>query len=225
MKRYLQITGCLLTLVSMAACEHLQHDNNQPSVHNHGDDSSEIVLSSKEMMVTDSSVDIFDGDQESISLISGVHDQSIVASGDSSVTIFSLDGKPLPSRSDSNFSNSYISAIPGSDMQIFFKHGSSRLGSGDKRKLSGFAEKAKFAPVNRITVSGYASLPTQAGNNSVEAHVINLKQSMNRAFAVSRHLMYDGVPAEKIKTVSWGATKLTGNDQQDRRVDVLMGEQ
>ena len=110
------------------------------------------------------------------------------------------------------------------DEQIFFKFGSSRLGSGDENKISRFAEKAKFAPVNRVTVEGYASRPTQAGTGTVEAHVLNLKQSMNRSFAVSKSLMRKGLPNEKIKTVSHGSANATGDEQQDRRVDMFMGD-
>ena len=153
-----------------------------------------------------------------------------VLSGDPSVTIFTLDGAPAPMGMVDNIGYMPVgNQMPyfggGANTQIFFKHGSSRLGSGDKRKLSSAADQAKFAPVNRVTVAGYASPPTQAGSNTVEGHVINLKQSMNRAFAVSRQLMRNGVPAEKLKTVSWGATKPTGSNSQDRRVDVVMGEQ
>lgn len=148
-----------------------------------------------------------------------------VLAADPSVTIFPLDGSsqmagmaPMPSDT--------IGYIPSSGgNQIFFKHGSSRLGGGDMRVLSSVAEQAKFAPVSRITVSGYASQPTQAGSRTVEGHILNLKESMNRSFAVSKTLMQKGVPAEKIKTVSWGSTKSTGSERQDRRVDIVMGEQ
>lgn len=159
--------------------------------------------------------------------------------GDPSVTIFPLDGAAptyggspdapqIPFNND--FMNTPINSAPfmhgagGVEGQIFFKHGSSRLGSGDINQLSNVAEQAKFAPVNRITIEGYASQPTQAGSQSVEGHILNLKESMNRSFAVSKKLMQKGVPAEKIKTVSWGATKSSGNESQDRRVDIVMGE-
>ncbi|MEM8833411.1 MAG: OmpA family protein [Pseudomonadota bacterium] len=110
------------------------------------------------------------------------------------------------------------------DEQIFFKFGSSRLGSIDQRKIAAFADQAKFAPINRVTVEGYASRPTQAGENSVKAHVLNLKESMNRSFAVSKSLMQKGLPAEKIKTVSYGSTRATGDGAFDRRVDMIMGD-
>lgn len=160
-----------------------------------------------------------------------------VFSSDSSVTIFSLDG-PAPMLGGGfgggmNNQAGYVPAPYNSTgysggngaNQIFFKHGSSRLGGGDLSKLSTVADQAKFAPVSRITVAGHASQPTQAGSQTVQGHILNLKESMNRAYAVSKSLIRKGVPAEKIKTVSWGATKPTGNDGQDRRVDIIMGEQ
>jgi outer membrane protein OmpA-like peptidoglycan-associated protein len=47
---------------------------------------------------------------------------------------------------------------------------------------------------------------------------------MNRSFAVSSALMKEGVSPDSIKTVSWGSARATGNDEQDRRVDISMGE-
>ncbi len=105
-----------------------------------------------------------------------------------------------------------------SDAQIYFRHGSSRLGSGDLRKISSAAQKS-----GPITVEGYASRPTQAGKQSVRAHILNLKESMNRSFAVSRALLKKGVPASNITTVSHGAAKASGNSSQDRRVDIVTG--
>lgn len=105
-----------------------------------------------------------------------------------------------------------------SDAQIYFRHGSSRLGKGDLRKISSVAQKS-----GPITVEGYASKPTQAGQQSVEARILNLKESMNRSFAVSRALLKKGVPAENLTTVSHGSAKATGNASQDRRVDVRAG--
>ena len=107
---------------------------------------------------------------------------------------------------------------------IYFNHGSARLGSIDKKKISALADQANLAP-HRITVAGHASKPTQAGSNSVRANVLNLKESMNRSFAVSKELMQKGVPGNKIKTVSWGSAQASGNNTRDRRVDVVMGEQ
>ena len=173
-----------------------------------------------------------------------------IPTSDPSVTIFSLDGSGVgagqvgvasssmmsgSSSGLSGFTNGSVGdgsamisgsalASGGASNQIFFKHGSSRLGSGDVRKISQMAEQAKFAPVNYITVSGYASRPTQAGSNSTEAHIINLRQALKRSEKVSKELVRQGVPGDKIKTVGWGTAKATGNESQDRRVDIMMGE-
>lgn len=103
--------------------------------------------------------------------------------------------------------------------QIYFRHGSSRLGVGDIRKLSALAQNTS----GPITVEGYASKPTQAGKQTVQSNILNLKESMNRSFAVSKTLLKKGVPAENIKTVSYGSARASGNATQDRRVDILTG--
>ncbi len=159
---------------------------------------------------------------------------------DKSVTIYNLDGQPIQTGIDfgrTKMASAYNDSVGGSSYrgnasvgagaanQIFFKHGSSRLGSGDMRKVSTLADEAKFAPVNYISVEGYASRPTQYGKNTTQAHITNLRQSAKRAEKVTSALIRKGVPGEKIKTVSWGATKATGRNAYDRRVDVNIGGQ
>ncbi len=158
---------------------------------------------------------------------------------DKSVTIYDFEGQEVQTGFDfarAGVGAPYNNSVAGNDTsgrvsqaragnQIFFKHGSSRLGAGDMRKLSTMAEEAKFAPVDYIAVEGYASRPTQAGKNTTEAHIINLRQSMKRSEKVSKALIAKGVPGEKIKTVSWGATKASGDNAYDRRVDVNIGGQ
>src|SRR5690606_12662077 len=108
--------------------------------------------------------------------------------------------------------------------QIFFDHGSSRLGSGDQQVLSQVAEQAKFAPVDRVKVEGFASTRTDV-SDPVESKIVNLKQSMNRAFNVSSQLMRDGVPSEKIQTTVWGDSKTSPSrsEAEERRVDITTG--
>jgi outer membrane protein OmpA-like peptidoglycan-associated protein len=186
-------------------------------------------------VVSNSSVDILDFDNMDSSMPAAQDSFGYgggVLAADSSVTIFPLDADvSLLSQSygvapSAQMQPAYNTqtAYGSAEGQIFFKHGSSRLGSGDLNKLSNVAEQARFAPVSRVTVEGYASHPTQVGSQSVESHILNLKESMNRSFAVSKTLMQKGVPAEKLKTVSWGSTKARGNESQDRRVDITMGE-
>ena len=155
---------------------------------------------------------------------------------DSNVLIYDLDapGQPVMTEGMFQVANQYhqtsvgqmssgMSPAVGAGAQIYFNHGSSYLNTQDQAILSNVAEQAKFAP-SRVTVAGYASRPTQAGSQSVQGQILNLKESMNRSFAVSKALIQKGVPADKIKTVSWGTAQATGNNTQDQRVDILMGE-
>lgn len=104
---------------------------------------------------------------------------------------------------------------------IYFPYGSARV--EDDAVLNQVAQAAKFAPVDRVTVEGHASVPTQT-NDPVKAKILNLKESIKRASAVSEGLIEKGVPAEKIKTVGWGDTKQTaGGEAEQRRVDVFTG--
>jgi len=180
------------------------------------------------------------------------YDYQISNASNGNVTVYSLDGAPpaITPRITPNIAPPAVASMPlmppmgvasayeqnrnymppsgvssgRVDEQIFFKYGSSRLGAIDRQKISRFADSAKFAPVNHITVEGFASRKTQVGEDTVESHILNLKESMNRSFAVSKALMQKGLPAEKIKTISYGSTRATGNDRQDRRVDMILGE-
>lgn len=106
---------------------------------------------------------------------------------------------------------------------VYFGYGSARLNQENKQALSSVAETAKFAPVDRVSIEGHASRQTQT-NDPVKSKVLNLKESMNRAQAVSEQLIRNGVPAEKIKTTAWGDTRPSGGgDAQNRRVDIVTG--
>lgn len=108
---------------------------------------------------------------------------------------------------------------------VYFNYGSANLGSPERNVLRNVAETAKFAPVDRVSVEGHASAPAQV-SDPVKAKILNLKESMNRAQAVSQNLIESGVPAEKIKAVGWGDTKQSpGNEADQRRVDVITGLQ
>ncbi len=147
------------------------------------------------------------------------------------VTIYPLDGvnpmqpqyapTPMPTMSGNSmdYSGSSYGGDRGDQGKIYFKHGSERLGSGDKRRLADIAQQAKTS--GRVEVEGYASQPTQA-KDAVTSKILNLKESMNRSFAVSKDLIKKGVPADKIKTVGWGDGQATGDESQDRRVDVTV---
>jgi len=152
------------------------------------------------------------------------------------VVIYDANIAPQLNIAGTNFDNNSVTIYPvhGSMMdapqyndhshfgatQIFFKHGSSHLGSIDKQKIASAAAQSGM-----IKVEGFSSQPTQAGSQSVSAHILNLKESMNRSYAVSRELLRKGVPPQNITTLSWGAARATGNASHDRRVDITAGVQ
>ena len=112
----------------------------------------------------------------------------------------------------------------GNDISsVYFSYGSAKLGSSERSALTNIAETAKFAPVDRVSVEGFASANAQTPD-PVKAKILNLKESMNRVQTVSTSLIQNGVPPEKIKTVAWGDTKpVPGNEAAQRRVDVVTG--
>ena len=123
-----------------------------------------------------------------------------------------VEGGKLPSRAAPGVSN------------VYFRYGSSNLDGGDRSVLREVAETAKFAPVDRVKVEGFASAPTQT-NDPVKAKILNLKESLKRASTVSQHLIEEGVPAEKIETKAWGDTKPSGaGEAGERRVDIVTGQ-
>ncbi len=114
-----------------------------------------------------------------------------------------------------------LNSSAGKDVsRIYFDYGSDKIDAADKTVLAEAANAAKFAPIDRVRVEGHASV--DAGNaDPVSARMLNLKESMNRAYAVSRSLIQQGVPAEKIKTVAWGDTIPAGGNAAQRRVDIV----
>lgn len=157
----------------------------------------------------------------------------VPAPQDSRVTVYPIDGNYYEGEAAGSAASPYVGTgyVPSSaagyrpgDTQIFFKHGSSRLGSGDEQRLEQVAEQAKFSPVDRIRVEGHASTRANTGDPVMD-RVVNLKQSMDRTYAVSRSLMMKGVPAEKIKATSWGDTRQPEGlpEDQARRVDIYTG--
>jgi outer membrane protein OmpA-like peptidoglycan-associated protein len=123
-----------------------------------------------------------------------------------------VEGGKLPSRAAPGISN------------VYFRYGSSNLDGTDRSVLREVAETAKFAPVDRVKVEGFASAPAQT-NDPVKAKILNLKESLKRASTVSEHLIEEGVPAEKIETKAWGDTKPSGaGEAAERRVDIVTGQ-
>jgi outer membrane protein OmpA-like peptidoglycan-associated protein len=179
--------------------------------------------------------------------------QGIPLATDSRVTVYPLDGystfQPEPSWPNailpvtgavshadvgpSRFSGERDQTVDGGKLasraapgvsNIYFPYGSSSLDGKDRSVLRDVAETAKFAPVDRVKVEGYASAPTQT-DDPVKAKILNLKESLKRASTVSQHLIEQGVPAEKLETKAWGDTKPSGaGEAGERRVDIVTGQ-
>lgn len=117
--------------------------------------------------------------------------------------------------------------VDGPVSKVYFKHGSSNLGSNDLKVIADASDKARFAPVNRISVEGHASKRANTGDYSRDS-IVNLKESMNRAFEVSKTMILNGVPSEKIKTTAYGDTKppsvvMRDEEAESRRVEIYTG--
>lgn len=128
---------------------------------------------------------------------------------------------PMPAPSVTSYAGS------GGPARVYFRHGSASLDRDDRKVLKQVSEEAKFAPVSRVSVEGHASRRAGTGD-PVKDQIVNLKESMNRAFEVSKTMMLNGVPGEKIKTTAWGDTKppimVQGSEEaESRRVEVYTG--
>ena len=102
--------------------------------------------------------------------------------------------------------------------KIFFGYGSSQITDKGKTVIGLVSNDEHPA----LTVEGFSSKKTQT-KDPVKAKIGNLRQSMLRAYEVSKALIHEGVPADQIKTVAWGDSKATDNEAESRRVDILIG--
>ncbi len=128
---------------------------------------------------------------------------------------------PVPAPQNLNTKAALAPEIRPDISRVYFGYGSATLNGANHAALNTIAETAKFAPVDRVMVEGHASSAAQS-KDIVAAKIMNLKQSMDRAAAVSGALMQKGVPAEKIKTVAWGDTMPYGQGEAaQRRVDII----
>jgi outer membrane protein OmpA-like peptidoglycan-associated protein len=188
-------------------------------------------------------VEIFDLDGAPGSTVSSVSSVQVPAgvplASDPRVTVYPLDGGELSAGVYGGVSSYYPTepnwpatssasqssvATNAAASRVYFDHGSARLKGSAQSVVRDAAEVAKFAPVDRVSVEGHASSRVQT-NDPIKGRILNLKESMNRAFEVSKDLIEQGVPAEKIKTVGWGDTKQTGGTEtEDRRVDIVTGQ-
>lgn len=110
---------------------------------------------------------------------------------------------------------------PGST-QVFFAHGSASLDAKAHQAIDDYAAQPRDGLTN---VEGHASKRAQA-NDPVEARILNLKESMNRSFEVTKQLLLKGVPPENVRAVAWGDARADESDEDyNRRVDIYAGAQ
>lgn len=120
--------------------------------------------------------------------------------------------------------------VPGeAPKRIYFAHGTTGL---DEQALERVAAiiSAYQAQNKAISVEGHASTRSTI-EDPQRRKIVNLKVSMNRAYAVAKRLIEKGVPAEMIRLVAWGEGRplppsLSGMDNEaaSRRVDIVPAE-
>ena len=169
--------------------------------------------------------------------------------GDPSVQIFSLDGlgggyvpaapmplspavpppevvKPSPALQPAR-EDDYVE-IGGAGAPktvVYFGHDSSVIGPDGQRKLDALANAFNPASVQGLTVEGHASVRANYQDEE-QRKIVNLKISMDRAFAVAAALIQRGISNEAIRVIGWGDTRppaeLNGKTAEDaaRRVEI-----
>jgi outer membrane protein OmpA-like peptidoglycan-associated protein len=98
-----------------------------------------------------------------------------------------------------------------SDTSLFFTPSSARLTAEAESVVSAVAEEAKAANSSTVVVTGHA--------NAAEGRTLGKELARERATAVERELINQGVPGHKVQTSSSdGAAATIG--VEDRRVDI-----
>jgi outer membrane protein OmpA-like peptidoglycan-associated protein len=152
--------------------------------------------------------------------------------GNSSVEIFPLDaqmgrvGGASPLLPEPAFEPSPLMES-GEHVTLYFEHNSTALDDADMDLLSGFSQEAKKAERKNIMVEGHASVRANYKDDA-QRRIVNLRVSVDRAFAVSRVLIAEGVPAESIRVVGRGDSvppaPVAGKTQEEaaRRVELSL---
>lgn len=86
---------------------------------------------------------------------------------------------------------------------IYFAHDSVSLSQQDLAQISALVRNYGPGAAQDISVAGHASVQSSVPD-PVKRKLINLKVSMDRAFAVARALIESGIPAERVKTHGYG---------------------
>ncbi len=100
--------------------------------------------------------------------------------------------------------NGFVSLHAGGNpLTIYFDHDSVSLKQEDLATLSAVGRGYSGQD---ISVMGHASVMSSL-QDPVQRKIINLKISMDRAFAVARALIESGIPPERIETKGYGETR------------------
>jgi outer membrane protein OmpA-like peptidoglycan-associated protein len=108
---------------------------------------------------------------------------------------------------------------------VYFKHGSSRLGSLDKKRIADLAEQLKRQPAT-VVIIGHASKPTGL-DDKIASEDVNLRMSAQRASVVLRELARHGVSADQVRITAQGDSSPAAPtpgltpEAADRRVEIL----
>jgi outer membrane protein OmpA-like peptidoglycan-associated protein len=111
---------------------------------------------------------------------------------------------------------------------VYFKHGSYRLGSLDKKRIRELAQRLKNNP-SSVVVIGHASKRTGIPD-AAAAEDVNLSISAKRASVVMKELAANGVKPEQVKLTAFGDSAPNpfpaGMNQEDadRRVEILLDQ-
>ena len=158
----------------------------------------------------------------------------IVYSGDPSVQIFPFDdgvfspaAAPPPSVEQPAKHEEYVSLADakGDRVIVYFAHDSARLTQEALAKIAGVANSFNNAAGLGLTVEGHASVKANY-QDEAQRRIVNLKISMDRAFAVASELINQGIPAEAVRVMAWGDAHpprlMNGKTQEEaaRRVEI-----
>ncbi len=94
----------------------------------------------------------------------------------------------------------------GSPAVVYFAHDSTALNPEGLAQVSSLARNYGAGGGRDISVAGHASVQSSV-DDPVQRKIINLKISMDRAFAVARALIESGIPPERIETRGYGEVR------------------
>ncbi len=113
----------------------------------------------------------------------------------------------------------------GNKVIVYFGHDSTALSQAALSKVQSVASQFNQASGGGITVEGHSSVKANY-DDAAQRKIVNLKISMDRAFAVARSLIQSGVPADFVRVMAWGDVRppmqTDGKTAEDaaRRVEI-----